>query len=248
MKLSELLFATEQIAKDKGLSRPYIVGGLARDKLLNNVKTIEDVDLTTGDESIHDLARHLAVKLGPYADYIEMPDGHSTIHIGNFKLDFSSNFKIPGVAKLLHSAGITNPSDMQKELYSRDFTCNTALMTLDLSKILDPTGLAVEDIQNKIIKTCLPANITLGYDNKRIVRAIYLAAKLNFQVDDAIINWVLEHGELIKNSSKEYLSKKLNKALEYNQDITINLIDEMKLWPHLPPLPELAPYMIKGRL
>ena len=54
---------------------------------------------------------------------------------------------------MLQESGIKEISAMHEELYSRDFTCNTVLMSLDLKRILDPTGLAINDIQSKIIKT-----------------------------------------------------------------------------------------------
>ncbi|MES1987437.1 MAG: helix-turn-helix transcriptional regulator, partial [Pseudomonadota bacterium] len=45
-------------------------------------------------------------------------------------------------------------------------------------------------IKSKTLRTCLPAAITLGYDNKRVVRILYMAAKLDFSVDQEIIDWV----------------------------------------------------------
>jgi tRNA nucleotidyltransferase/poly(A) polymerase len=248
MKLSELLYAIDRIAEDRGLSQPYIVGGLARDKVLNRIEMIDDVDLTTGDTGIHDLAQELATKLGTHGFYKAMPDGHSSIKIGGLKLDFSSNFKIPGIVKILERAGIENPSEMQKELYSRDFTCNTALMTLDLKTVSDPTGLAIEDIEARILRTCLPAEITLGYDNKRIIRVIYMAAKLDFDIDEEIVDWVRKNGALVKNSHIGYLSKKINSSMEINPEKTVEVIGQLDLWDHLPAVPSLAPYMIKNRL
>ena len=133
MRLSELLLAIEKVASDKGLSRPFIVGGLVRDKLLERVDRVNDVDITTGDQGIHFLAREIAERLKdhPNFSYEVMADGHSRIVIGRFKIDFSSNFKAPAIEYMLQKAGIEDPTEMQKELYSRDFTCNAALMTLD---------------------------------------------------------------------------------------------------------------------
>ena len=252
MKLRELLLAIEKIANNKGLSRPYIVGGLVRDKLLDRVENIEDVDLTTGDAGIHSLAKHLAVKLGNEAIYKEMPDGHASINIKNdIKLDFSSNFIVPGITSLLVEAGIDRPTEMQKELYSRDFTCNTALMTLDLETILDPTGLAVEDINKKIIRTCLPPEITLGLDSdatKRIIRVVYMSAKLNFDIDPSIIDWVRENPQKVAEPSRDYLTKKIESSLNYNEERTIQALNDMNLWSYVPAVSRLAPYMIRSTL
>ena len=248
MKLSELLFSIEQIAKNKGLSKPYIVGGLVRDKILNRINDINDVDLTTGDAGVHFLSEEVAKRLGPDGSFKKLPDGHSSITIGDLKLDFSSNLIAPGIDELLNRSGIKNPTEMQKELYSRDFTCNAALMDLNLKDVLDPTGLAIKDIKNKIIKTCLPVHITLGNDNKRIIRAIYLAAKLDFDIDPEIINWVKTYPKLISNSKEKYLISKMNKALFYNEEKTVKLFDEMNLWPYLPPTKEIVKYMGPQRM
>lgn len=243
MKLSELLLAIRDIAKEKGLSIPYIVGGLTRDRLLNKIKEINDVDITTGDSGVFSLSVEFAERLGNQARYERFSDNHSTIRIASLKLDFSSNFQIPGVVDILKKAGILKPTEMQKELYSRDFTCNAALMTLDLNKIIDPTGLSVKDIKDRIIRTCLAPEITLGYDNKRIIRIVYMAAKLDFDVEPEIIEWVKKNPQLVSNVRDQYLIKKLNKSIKYNKDKTVEMLDKMNLWQYIPPIKELVPYM-----
>ncbi len=241
MKLSELLIAIERIADSKGLSKPYIVGGLVRDKLLERTRDVGDVDITTGDESIHALSKEVARMLeGPNVAYEVMDDGHSTINIDGFKLDFSSNFIIPGIHDILRRGGIKDMSEMTKELYSRDFTCNAALMEMDLKTIIDPTGLAVEDIKNKIVKTCLTPELTLGYDNKRIVRAVYLAAKLGFDIDPADKEWIRRNSKLIMNATPGYISNKLKKAAEYDVKRTQDLLTELGLWRYIPRIPEIS--------
>lgn len=241
MKLGELLIAIERIADTKGLSKPYIVGGLVRDKLLERTRDVGDVDITTGDESIHALSKEVARMLeGPNVTYEVMDDGHSTINIDGFKLDFSSNFIIPGIHDILRRGGIKDMSEMNKELYSRDFTCNAALMTMDLKTILDPTGLTVEDVKNKVIKTCLTPKLTLGYDNKRIVRAIYLAAKLDFDIDPDDKEWIKQNSKLIMNATPGYITNKLKKSAEYNVERTRELLTELGLWRYIPPIPEIS--------
>src|ERR1700748_3494180 len=183
MNLPEILKILTDISTDMSVNC-LIVGGTPRDKVMNLPGNIEDIDLTSGDDKIHYIAKEASIKLKDLnGSYKVLDDGHAQITIGGFKLDFSSNFTIPNVKNILAKAGLKGATDMQAELYSRDFTCNTLLMTLDLKTILDPTGLALNDIKSKTLRTCLPAAITLGYDNKRVVRVLYMAAKLNFNVD-----------------------------------------------------------------
>lgn len=243
MKLSELLLAIDEIAKSKNLSQPYIVGGLPRDRLHKKIEELNDVDITTGDDNIHYLSRHVGNLIkGPNVSFYVMNDNHARMKIGNFKIDFSSNFNIPNIELILNKAGLNNPTDMQKELYSRDFTCNTALMTMDLKKIIDPTGRAIKDISNKTIKTCLHPSLTLGHDPKRIVRAIYLAGKLNFSLDPLTSDWISENPNIITKVKEDYIEKKFSKGMKYNANVVIYWVKKLGLMPYLSNIPSLFPY------
>lgn len=241
MKLSELLLSIKKLATEKDLSIPFIVGGLPRDKLLNRFNDFNDVDITTGDNTIHELARQVAINFKQYiGSYTVMSDGHAKIIMGGLKLDFSSNFEIPGISYILKQNDI-KVSKMSKELYSRDFTCNTALMTMTLDRIIDPTGTAVEDISNKIIKTCLDPKLTLGFDNNRIVRALYLSAKLDFDVDENIISWISANPDAVRNIKPDYMVKKIRKGLKYNRAKVIDFINKTNMKNLIPPMEEFLP-------
>jgi poly(A) polymerase len=227
--VKEVLLGVKRIAKDNGLSEPYIVGGLPRDKILHRTNKIEDIDLTSGDESIHKLAELTAqqFKVNP----IRFPDGHYQLYINKIKYDFSSNYNSPDAKYFLEKAGVKNPSNMLLELFSRDFTCNTLIIPLALRKVIDPTGLAIDDIKKKIIRTPLPPRITLRDDTKRVVRAIYLAAKLGFEVEPDIIFWVKNHHDKIKEEvSVGFSRRKLADATRADINKTVKLMNEMGLW------------------
>lgn len=237
----------QEISINEGFSTPFIVGGTSRDKFLKNLDNVSDLDITTGDETIHFLAKKFSLELSKkyVIDTKVMNDGHTSIFIGDLKVDFSSNFTIPGIYEILKKKGIENPTDMQKELYSRDFTCNTLLMSFDLKTINDLIGTAVSDIKNKKIVCCLDPSITLTTNKNRVIRAIYLAAKLGFDLDEKIIEYVKKHPESIRFSSEKGLVEKLNKALDYDLNKTLKLLDLMNLWNYIPISERLYPYYVK---
>jgi tRNA nucleotidyltransferase/poly(A) polymerase len=245
MNLKDILNTITSISKSIGASEPYICGGLPRDKVMNRDVVIDDIDITNGDSSIKDIANAVALNFkSNNSVFKKLPGSHSQLFV---KFDFSTNYIQPGVKEMLEKAGMKQPTPMQQELYSRDFTCNALLMTMDLKKVIDPTGLGFSDIKEKVLRTCLPAQITLGYDNKRVDRIIYMAAKLGFKVDDEIIKWVKNNPQsLLANGNVNYVSKKINKALDYNDKITIKLIGDMGLWPYIPVTDKIIPYMSKG--
>lgn len=230
--IKEILTIISGTAEQIGASKPYICGGLPRDKVMNELSNISDLDITNGDETIHILAKNVASKLK--APLKVMDDGHGQISLRDIKIDFSSNYIQPGIQKILSAMGKTNPTKMELEIYSRDFTCNALLLDTNLSKIIDLTNLGVKDINDKIIKTCLHPSITLGSDPKRIVRVIYLAAKLGFNVDDSVSGWIKQNAKLIAVPSNQYTIKKIHKALDYNKEMTLKLMDEFGLWKYIP--------------
>lgn len=227
MNIREVLALIDTLAKRHNISRPWVVGGVPRDKLLGRLKAVEDVDITNGDESIHKLSELLGRETD--GSYKKFPDGHSHVIIDSIKFDFSSNYYDPKVKPLLNKAGVKNPSNLQIELYSRDFTVNCLLMSMDLQEIKDPLGLGVNDIKARRIRTPIPAKFTLGNDHKRIVRVIYLAAKLGMEVDAEIIEWVKGNRQYFSDAKPKYLSTKLQQAMKFDKDKTIKLADAMGL-------------------
>lgn len=225
MKLFQILQLIDNIALSNGFSVPWLVGGLPRDIYLNKLENINDIDITNGDSSISFLAKETAIALKDLKPiYRLMEDGHSRIIINNIKIDFSSNFVLPNIDKI-----IPNSSNIKKEIFSRDFTCNTLLMSMSLNEIKDITGQAIKDIDNKIIKCCLSPEITLASDPKRIPRLIYLACKLDFEIQDDIKEWVLSNKEVVRSINHEYFVKKINKSIDYNKEKTFKLLKELNL-------------------
>lgn len=228
MKLTELLSQIKEIANKNGTSKPYLCGGVARDKYMGNLVKISDVDITTGDKTVNLLAQETASAFNKQFNVKQKTheDGHLSIYFNNLKLDFSSNFNSPGLSDKL--------SDLQKEIYSRDFTCNALLLDFDLKSIIDPTGKGKQDIDNKIIRTCLKPEITLTSNKNRVVRAIYLACKLGFEIDQSIIDYVKSNPESIKLSSMKTLKEKLDLAFKYDGAKAAKLLSEMNLWSVVP--------------
>ncbi len=247
MKLRELLSKLKEVQEAIGTSNPMICGGTPRDKYMGHLENISDLDITTGDKTVDYLSQEFAIELKKNYNIVRktMEDGHSTIFIGNLKIDFSSNFNSPNIEKILINKGIKKPTNMQKEMFSRDFTCNSLLLTLDLKHILDPTHQGFKDLKEKKIKTCLSPEITLTSNRNRVIRAIYLAAKLDFDIDSSIINYVRQNPEAIKISTEKSLTEKLNEAFKYDADKASFLISKMNLWNYIPITEAAYPYYIK---
>ena len=250
MVILDILAQITTLAKENGIPEPFIVGGLPRDKMLGRVSKANDIDLTTGDESIHKLADLCARTFHrdyPNFDFRRLEDGHAQMTLGPIRLDFSSSYYSPSVDRILGRAGVADATPLKRELFSRDFTCNTLLATMNLAEIKDLTGLAIPDINRKILRTPLPPAITLSNNIKRIARIPYLAAKLGFEVEPEIIQWVRKNPELIARSKPGYVRSRLQKAMDEDPERTVYLMGEMRLWRHAAIPDSMRPYMGRYR-
>jgi len=238
----------KKVQENIGSSEPYICGGTPRDRYMKRLDNISDLDITTGDKTVQYLAQELGSELSEKYNVTRRShdDGHSSIYIGTFKMDFSSNFNVPNIDVILKNKGIVNPTEMQKEMFSRDFTCNALLLSLDLKNLIDPTKQGFKDIKDKVIRTCLDPKLTLTTNKNRVVRAIYLASKLNFDIDPAIIEFVQRNPTSVKISTEKAMSEKLNEAFNRDADRAAHYITKMNLWGEIPITEVIKPYYFKN--
>ena len=245
MKLKSILYSLNEISKKYNTSKPFICGGVARDKFMEKLDNISDLDITTGDDSIKILGQefNIFLKKNFFIKSTIGADGHLSLFLKDLKIDFSSNFNAPNIEEILYLKNIKNPSNIEKEMFSRDFTCNSLLLSLNLNKIYDPTKNGIKDINNKIIKCCTEPEFTFNENNKtRAIRCIYLSAKLDFDVDEKIIQFLKKNPNNFKLPSQKFAIEKLNKSIELNPDRTIYLINKLDIWDYLPMTEKLLPY------
>jgi poly(A) polymerase len=247
MKLRELLNMMQKTATEIGVPTPFIAGGTPRDKLMKRLDNVDDIDITNGEKNIDYLSQQFYEELRKKYNVTRKTssDGHSTIFIGNLKMDFSSNFIVPNIDAYLKKVGISNPTNLQREMFSRDFTCNSLLLTIDLKQILDPTKRGFQDIKDKTIKTCLAPEITLTSNRNRVIRSIYLACKLGFEIDKPIIDFVRKNPQVVKISTDKVMKEKLGQAFEKDADKASRLITQMGLWNLIPITEKVYPYYMK---
>jgi tRNA nucleotidyltransferase/poly(A) polymerase len=227
MTLVETLLQIAKLAKYYKIDKPYIVGGVPRDLYLKREVKTSDIDITTNSFDSLRLAVLTADNLDVSFDISD--DGHAVVFSDFFDLDFSSHFVSPAVMEYL-------PEDKRKyaEVFSRDFTINTLHQDLETKEIFDFTGMGFSDCENKIIKTPVPPEITFTDDPRRIYRAVNLAARYGYTIDQSIVKYVKENPDTFKSIKEKYISLKISKALKENKELTIQLLKELNLFHQVP--------------
>jgi tRNA nucleotidyltransferase/poly(A) polymerase len=249
MKLDELLAITMKLASENKIHTPFIVGGVPRDRIIglrDKKSDIKDIDITTGYDDALKLAellhRHLE---GSY--YNVYDDGHASIDFMGVHLDFSSHFLAPGIREELERMNIKDIDSMKLELYSRDFTTNTLLESLDFTSIYDITGEAIDDIHAKLIKCPINPEITISCDPRRILRAIKFAVKYDFKIEDGLKTVMINNRKSIQTLPVKFLQDKINEIVYLDADKGIEMLIEFKLLPLVPLTKTVSDILIQKR-
>ena len=249
MRLEELLSSLARLAQEGGLSEPYIVGGFSRDRAFGlSTDQVQDIDLTTGDDSSFGLSMG-ANREWPTAHFRSYDDGHSSLGFDNIRVDFSNNFVLPGIDVELKKLGVEKPTQLQREVFSRDFTINTLLQPLDLSKEpLDLTGRGLQDVKEKRLSTPVNPELTIGYDPRRILRALKLSMKFGLEIDDKLKAAMIKYRGALRNMSLARIRKQVNQMLKMDPKKAILLLSEYKLLPIIPLSKMMAMELARHRM
>lgn len=249
MNIDDILSKMEKIADRLKLSQPFLVGGVPRDRVIGKLQKpsdIKDVDITTGDLDILKLAKGVA-RVFPDNNFRTYDDGHSSVDIYGLHVDFSSHFVAPGIEEELQKMGISDINDMKLELYSRDFTMNTLLESLDFKSIYDITGRGIDDIEAGIIKCPVDPSITIGVDARRILRAIKFAIKYNFKIDEELKSAMYAHRKKIQKLPQKFVEDKVNEIVLLDADKGIEYLIEYKILPLVPLSKTVSDILVQKR-
>lgn len=184
----------------------YIIGGYSRDKYLNIENT--DIDICTNMSSSLIKEKFNVTKDNGYGSLII----EDKFEITTYRKDIYINSRFPEIEFV---------SSLEEDLKRRDFTINTLCIDFN-GNYIDKLN-AINDLNNKIIKTVKDANISFKEDPLRIVRALRFKIDLDFELDNDIIEGIKINKGLIKTISQKRIEKELSKIKNVDK---LYIIDE----------------------
>lgn len=250
MKSEGLYGQMLDICKENLIHKPYVVGGVPRDISLGIAGEFEDIDLTTNHSDVARLAITMAYTFDEL--FKLFPDGHVAVYFDKYTLDFSSNFISKKVIEYIDKElGLKDKS--LHEVYSRDFTMNTLHMDIETKEITDPTGLALKDLEAKVIRTCVPPEITISDDPKRAFRAVNFAARFGFEIDPELVAFIKENRNNFKTDGSLFvkptsITKVINRALGASPELTIKHLMDMDLLTSVPLVGKFKDILIRDKM
>lgn len=197
----------------KELNTPtYVIGGFVRDLLLDRNQP-KDIDIVTVGSGIA-LAEKIAEKL-PGNPKVQFFKNFGTAMIKHEDIDL----EFVGARKESYRENSRKPlvenGTLEDDQNRRDFTINALALSLnesDFGNLVDPFN-GLQDLDLKIIRTPLDADITFSDDPLRMLRGIRFAAQLNFTINDETWVAIQRNKSRLNIISGERIVEELNKIM-----------------------------------
>ena len=188
------------IELEKNQFKAYVVGGYVRDYILNRKTNDYDIATDARPDDIIKIFNNKKILVNKSFGNVVIDD----IEITTFRKDEYNNSRFPKV---------TYVDTISEDVKRRDFTINALYMNKNY-EIIDSLN-AIEDLNNRIIRTVKDPNISFNEDPLRIIRAIRFARILNFEIEKETFIALQKYAYKLKEINKERIIKEINKGIPY---------------------------------
>ena len=213
----------------------FVIGGFVRDMLLE--RQSKDIDIVVVGSGI-ELARRVGERFRHAPLTVFRNFGTAMLRLNDAEVEFV------GARKESYRADSRNPTvedgTLEDDQNRRDFTVNALALSLreeTFGDLVDPFD-GVRDLQARILRTPLTPRATFSDDPLRMMRAVRFASQLNFRIEEATYNGIVESAERIEIVSMERITEELNKImLSPRPSVGLKLMERTGLMRYI--LPEI---------
>lgn len=181
----------------------YMVGGAVRDYLRGTVPHDIDVATSAAPEQVKALFERSIDTGIEHGTVMILIEGQG-IEVTTFRTEsgYSDNRR-PDKVEFVNS--------LHEDLKRRDFTINAMAMTEQM-EVIDPFG-GRDDLSAGIIRAVGVPEERFAEDALRMLRAIRFSGQLNFQIDGATKQAIIDHAQRIQSVAMERIKAELDKVM-----------------------------------
>jgi poly(A) polymerase len=174
----------------------YLVGGGVRDLMLGRQPKDFDVATSAHPHQIRALFRNSRL-IGRRFPLVHVFFGPINIEVATFRRP-RENDEVDDGLLIRHDNTFGTP---EEDAFRRDFTINALFYDPRTFRVLDYAG-GVRDLAQRLIRTIGEPEVRMREDPVRMIRAVRLAAKLDFEIEPATARAIAHcAGDLVKASA-----------------------------------------------
>ncbi|CAN5311572.1 HD domain-containing protein [soil metagenome] len=186
----------------------YIVGGAVRDLLMGKIPSDWDFTTNANPEKILEILGEDAFydnKFGTVG--LPSKENLDPFEITTYRTE-------SGYEDARHPTNVKWGKSLDEDLERRDFTINAMALNKNL-EVIDPYKGHI-DLDKKIIKAVGNPTERFTEDALRMMRAVRIAAQLNFRIEEKTFEAIISNSILITKISKERIKEELFKIISSN--------------------------------
>jgi hypothetical protein len=178
----------------------YLVGGGVRDLLLARKPKDFDISTSAHPHQVKKLFRNCFI-IGRRFRLCHVRFGKKVIEVATFRRQAEAE---EGETLIRRDNTFGTP---EEDAFRRDFTVNALFYDIATFSLIDYVG-GLEDIQQRVIRTIGDPAVRFREDPVRMLRAVALASRLGFRIDDDSVDAIRAmRGEIVKSSPARILEE-----------------------------------------
>jgi poly(A) polymerase len=192
----------------------YLVGGSVRDLLLGRQPKDFDIGTSAHPYQVKKLFRNCWI-IGRRFRLAHVRFGPKVIEVATFRRHAEAGSELTeggpteGPQHPSHENTFGTP---QEDAYRRDFTINALFYDIDSSSLIDHVG-GLDDLRAGVVRSIGDPHVRFLEDPVRMLRAVALAARLDFVIDAEVLEAIGAHRQDITRSAPPRLLEEVYKIL-----------------------------------
>jgi poly(A) polymerase len=199
----------------------YLVGGSVRDLLLGRRPKDFDIGTSAHPYQVKKLFRNCWI-IGRRFRLAHVKFGQKVIEVATFRRQVEAGEEVvqdgvpapdpttPEGEHLIHRDNTFGTPE--EDAFRRDFTINALFYDIADFSVIDYVG-GLDDLHAKVVRSIGEPDVRLREDPVRMIRAIALAARLDFTIEPALLASIRSHRQEIAKSSLPRLLEEYYKIL-----------------------------------
>jgi poly(A) polymerase len=213
----------------------YLVGGSVRDLLLSRRPKDFDIGTSAHPYQVKKLFRNCWI-IGRRFRLAHVRFGVKTIEVATFRRNVPAGAENEASEQPAAESDNVDPNKHdntfgtpEEDAFRRDFTINALFYDIGNYSIIDYVG-GLQDLKAGLIRSIGDPNARFQEDPVRMLRAIVMASRLGFRIDDPIVDAIARHRKLMATASPARLIEEYYKILRSGYaETTFRALAEHKL-------------------